>query len=262
MKKIFKGLLATSLVALGVLGVASCGKDKLIVATNAEFPPFEFDGDQGFDMDLIREFGEYVGKEIEIKDVEFDAALLAVQNGQADIAIAGLTVNESRKQVLSFSNPYYSSNQVVSTKTGSDLASTISSLTSIEDICHALEGKKIGCQRGTTGQYFIQGDADWEFEGIKDADVRDYDNGGLAMKDLNDGKIDAVILDEAPTNSIVSSKYENLISVSNVTLTQEEYAIAVKLGNQELVDQLNEFINHVKQNGKFDALIKKYFGEE
>lgn len=263
MKKVLKGLTCAALAGVAVIGLASCGnkKEKLIVATNAEFPPFEYNGDQGFDMDLIRAYGEYVGKEIEIQDVEFDAALLAVQNGKADIAIAGITRNSDREKVLAFSDAYYTSNQLVTTKTGSALQTTISSLTTDADICAALAGKKIGVQRGTTGQYYVEGDADWGFAGITGAECLTYDNGGLAMKDLNDGKIDAVILDEAPTKSIVTARYSSSLTVSNVALTEEEYAIAVNKDNQELVKSLNEFINHIKENGKYAELINKYFGE-
>ena len=241
----------------------SCkSEDTLVVATNAEFPPFEYDGDQGFDMDLIRAYGEYVGKKVKIKDMEFDAALLAVQTGKADIAIAGITKNSDRELVMSFSKAYYASNQLVSVKTGTELQTTISALTTDADICAALAGKKIGVQRGTTGQYFVEGDEDWGFAGITGATCMTYDNGGLAMKDLNDGKLDAVILDEAPTKSIVSSKYSTTITVSNVALTEEEYAIAVKKNNDELVKSLNEFVDSIKANGKYKELLDKYFGEQ
>lgn len=262
MKKI-KGFAALALAGIAVAGLGACGKkeNKLIVVTNAEFPPFEYDGDQGFDMDLIRKYGESVGKEIEIQDIDFDAALLAVQQGKADIAIAGITKNADREKVLAFSDAYYASNQLVSTKTGTDLQRTISSATTVDDINNALAGKKIGVQRGTTGQYYVEGSEDWDFAGITGAECKTYDNGGLAMKDLNDGKIDAVILDEAPTKSIVSSKFSASITVCNNALTEEEYAIAVNKDNQDLVKSLNDFIKNIKTNGFYDELINKYFGE-
>lgn len=127
-------------------------------------------------------------------------------------------------------------------------------------ILSQLEGKKIGVQRATTGQFYVEGDADWEFDGIKDADCKPYDNGGLAIKDLNDGKIDAVILDEAPAKNIVSKNYSTTLSILDSALTEEEYAIAVKKGNTELVNSLNEFIKTIKANGEYAKLLEKYFG--
>lgn len=260
MKKLFALLSCFALAIVTAFSLTSCGKEKLIVATNAEFPPFEYDGgEKGFDMDFIRAYGEYVGKEIEIQDVEFDAALLAVQNGKADIAIAGITKNSDREKVMTFTNAYYNSNQVVTVKNGSELATAIASCTTDAQIIAALEGKNIGVQRGTTGQYYVEGDADWDFAGITGATCKAYDNGGLAMKDLNDGKIDAVILDEAPSKSIVGTKYTSNLTIANIALTEEEYAIAVKLGNTELANSLNEFIALSKTNGKYDDLLAKYF---
>ena len=257
-KKTTKG---TTKKATGATTVVTTQKkEKLVIGTNAAFPPFEFkdaDGNiTGFDMELIKAYGEYVNKDIEIKDMEFDAALTSAATGKIDIAIAGITKNEKREQTLSFSDGYYNSNQVVICKTGSDL----STLTAEEDILSALEGKKIGCQRATTGQFYIEGDADWGFDGIEGAQCKPYDNGGLAIKDLNDGKIDAVILDEAPAKNIVAKSYSSTLTILSTALTQEEYAIAVKKGNTELVNSLNAFIKTIKENGEYNKLLEKYFG--
>ncbi len=118
---------------------------------------------------------------------------------------------------------------------------------------------KIGCQRGTTGQYYIEGDKDWEFEGIKDTTCITYDTGALAVTALANGQIDAVIIDEAP-----AKLYCNKISgveVIDVVLTEEEYAIAVAKGNDSLVASLNAFIAQCKQDGSFEAIINKYYGQ-
>ena len=215
-------------------------------------------------MDLIRAYGESVGKKIEIKDMEFDAALTSASTGKIDIAIAGITKNSKREETLSFSEAYYASNKVVTlTKTTYDeLAPALAGLEGeekINAILAALKGKTIGVQRATTGQFYVEGDEDWGFDGI-DATAKPYDNGGLAMKDLNDGKIDAVILDEAPSKNIVSKNYDNKLVIIDTALTEEEYAIAVKKGNTELVNSLNEFIKTIKSNGEYDKLLEKYFG--
>ena len=265
-----KKLLLVALTGAAALSLAACGKDKntLVVGTNAAFPPFEYKVDNkitGFDMDLIQAYGKFAGKKIKIKDMEFDSALTSASTGKIDIAIAGITKNEKREKTLSFSDGYYSSNQVVvlSTTTAESINAATTTLTGnekINAILKQLEGKKIGVQRATTGQFYVEGDADWGFDGIKDADCRPYDNGGLAIKDLNDGKVDAVILDEAPAKNIVSKNYSSTLSILDSALTEEEYAIAVKKGNTELVNSLNEFIKTIKANGKYNELLEKYFG--
>lgn len=258
--------LLLAVVTLGAaLSMSACGKsNKIVVGTNAAFPPFEYKDDQGnitgFDMDLIKGYGKYVGKTVEIKDMEFDAALTSASKGKIDIAIAGITKNEKREQTLTFSKGYYSSNQVVIYKQGTELGTTISTLTSDTDIIAALQGKKIGCQRATTGQFYIEGDADWGFDGITGAECKPYDNGGLAIKDLNDGKLDVVILDEAPANNIVKKNYSTTLAISPVALTQEEYAIAVKKGNTSLAESLNKYIDQIKADGEYNKLLEKYFG--
>lgn len=264
-----KKLLTALLTGAAAISFTACGKkNTLVIGTNAAFPPFEYKEDgniTGFDMDLIKKYGESVGKKIEIKDMDFDAALTSASTGKIDIAIAGITKNEKREKTLSFSDGYYSSNQVVvlSTATANEIKTATETMTNDEKITYILsqlEGKKIGVQRATTGQFYVEGDADWEFDGIKDADCKPYDNGGLAIKDLNDGKIDAVILDEAPAKNIVSKNYSTTLSILDSALTEEEYAIAVKKGNTELVNSLNEFIKTIKANGEYAKLLEKYFG--
>lgn len=265
-----KKLLLAVVTCGAALCFTACGKsNKLVVGTNAAFPPFEYKNANGevtgFDMDLIKAYGESVGKKVVIKDMDFDAALTSASTGKIDIAIAGITKNEKREKTLSFSDGYYKSNQVVilSTTTANEIntkTATLEGDDKINAIIKELEGKKIGVQRATTGQFYVEGDADWEFDGIKDAQCKPYDNGGLAIKDLNDGKVDAVILDEAPAKNIVTKNYSSTLSILDSALTNEEYAIAVKKGNTELVNSLNAFIKTIKSNGEYDKLLNKYFG--
>ena len=273
-----KKLLLAALTCLSALSLAACKKNdgtttkkdddtstpaakKLVVGTNAEFPPFEYkDGTviTGFDMDLIKDYGKWAGVEIEIQDMEFDAALAGVTTGKIDIAIAGITANDTRREVMSFSNAYYASNQVVVCKTDS----AYSTLTTETEILNALKNKKIGCQRGTTGQYYIEGDEEWEFDGISGATCTMFDNAALAFMALQNGQVDAVIIDEAPAKSIVSSKFSSTLTVLNTALTSEEYAIAVKKNNNDLITSLNSFLAAYKSNGDYDKLIAKYFDAE
>ncbi len=234
---------------------------KLYVATNAEFAPFEYkEGSNfvGIDMDIISLFAtEHLGVECIIKDQDFDAALLSVSTNKTDIAIAAITANDKRRETLAFSDSYYTANQVVIVRTDSAYAS----LTTEAEILAALSANKatIGVQRGTTGQYYAEGDADWEFEGIANTKVQTYDNGGIATNALSNGQIDAVIIDAAPAQ-ILASKFSN-VKVLDVVLTEEEYAIAVAKGNDSLVAELNTFIASIKASGKFDEIVNKYYTE-
>lgn len=273
MKKIMKLALGAALTFSAGLSLTACGKssDKIVVGTNAAFAPFEFkDGEKivGFDMDLMREYGKWAGKEVVINDMEFDAALASAATGKIDVAAAGITVNETRKKTLSFSNSYYTSTQVVTVKKGSELETTLTSIATTttdadalyDAIVDALAGKKIGCQNATTGHFLAGGNEDWGFDGIEKATVSPYSNGALAMKDLNDGKLDAVILDEEPSKAIISKSYSTTLSMIDASLTTEDYAIAVKKDNTELVDSLNKFLVYAKENGIIDELLTKYFG--
>lgn len=269
-----KKLLLAALTCAAALSFTACGSKtttkkattaaskKLIVGTNAEFPPFEYkEGSEvtGFDIDLIKAYGAYANVEIEIQDMEFDAALAGVNTGKVDVAIAGITANDARREVMSFSNGYYSSNQVVVVNNDS---TTLTTLTTEAEILEALKNKNIGCQRGTTGQYYIEGDAGLGYAGIDGATLAMYDNAPLALMALSNGSIDAVVIDEAPARAIVKSKFSTSLKVLDVALTSEEYAIAVKKTNTELATSLNQFLAAYKASGDYDKLVSKYFDAE
>ena len=261
MKKIFIFISIMFSMIFALSGCNNESKNKLVVATNAEFAPFEYlDGDEfkGIDMDIIKAYGEYANIEIEIKNMDFDAALLSVSTNKADLAIAAITKNAKREETLSFSNSYYTANQVVIVKEDS----IYSSLTSEEEILNALSNNNadIGCQRGTTGQYYIEGSSDWDFKGITNTTCKTYDNGALAVTDLVKGNLDAVIIDEAPAK-LYCQKISGA-KLLDIVLTQEEYCIAVNKGNEELINSLNAFITEIKSNGKYDEIINSYYGDD
>lgn len=269
MKKIKSFLL---LVFALIFSLSSCGKNhtndiglkengKLIVSTNAEFPPFEYlDGSEfeGIDMDIINEYGKFINAKVEIKNMDFDAALLSVSTQKVDLSIAAITKNAKREETLSFSNSYYTANQVIVVNENS----VYSNITNKDEVLSLLSQNKakIGCQRGTTGQYYIEGSADWDFDGISNTECKTYDNGALAITDLKKGNINAVIIDEAPAQ-LYCSKMDN-IKCLDIVLTQEEYCIAVSKGNEKLLNSLNEFIDKIKNDGTFDGIINKYFGDD
>ena len=183
-------------------------KDQLVVATNAEFAPFEYkEGDKyyGVDMEIAKLLADELGKELVIEHMEFDAVCLAVGQHKCDIAMAGLTINEKREESVTFTIPYYNAQQkliVPSSNTEFDDCKTV------EDVEKILNKKdkscKIGVQTGTTAEYYCKGDADWEFPGFN-VTTKGYDNGSLAVQDMLNGNIDYVIIDAAPAERITES---------------------------------------------------------
>lgn len=192
-------------------------KDQLVVATNAQFEPFEYtkggDSYYGIDMEIAKLLADSLGKELVIQNMNFDAVCLAVGQHQCDIAMAGLTVTESREAYVTFSESYYSASQRLITmaddttfdncKTADDVVAILDQLTS-DDI--------IGCQSGTTAQYYIQGDLDdpegFGFAGLP-ATAKGYDNGSLAVQDMINGNIKYVIIDAAPAAAIANAMNAN-----------------------------------------------------
>ncbi len=179
-------------------------KDQLIVATNAAFEPFEYmDGDSyyGIDMEIAALLAKELGKELVIANMDFDAVCLSVGQQKADIAMAGLTVKEDRKEFVDFSKTYYEANQLLivpSTNTKFDAFKTDAE---IVDALKADTKATIGVQNGTTGQFFAEGDEDWGFDGLG-LTVKGYKNGSLAVQDMLNGNIQYVIIDSAPAKCI------------------------------------------------------------
>lgn len=222
---------------------------KIIMGTNAEFPPFEYvEGNEvvGVDADIAAEIAKDLGVELEIENMDFTAALLAVQNGQLDMAVAGITVDEDRKKSMDFSNEYVTSSQYVIIAKGSGLT-----VDSLKDA-----GVVIGVQNGTSGDFYatddIKGDPNTE-------EVARYKNAILASQDLMNGKIQAVIVDELPAKSIVAANEDKLELLPD-KLTEEQYAIAVQKGNQELLDAINATLTRLESEGKIDEFLIKHMG--
>lgn len=183
-------------------------KDQLVVSTNAEFAPFEYkDGDTfyGVDLEIVAAFAKKLGKELVIKDIDFNSVLNEVESGNADMSASGLTVNEDRLKQVNFSDTYYTASQYViapaadtkfdSCKTREDMEKALAELGS--DVA-------IGFQSGTTAQYYVEGDEGWGFPGLK-TQAKGYDSGALAVQDMINGNIQYVIIDEAPAKVIVDN---------------------------------------------------------
>lgn len=183
-------------------------KDQLVVATNAEFPPFEYtEGDQylGVDMEIAYLLAQKLGKELVIQNMDFDAVCLSVGSHKCDIAMAGLTINEERKESVTFSDSYYQASQKLIVK-GDD--TTFDDCTTADQVVAKLQSMdssvKIGFQNGTTGQSYTESTGDFESNAFKVTPVG-YQNGALAVQDMVNGNLNYVIIDAAPAQSIADS---------------------------------------------------------
>ena len=221
---------------------------KLIVGTNAEFPPFEYLGDNGepdgFDMALIKAIGEKLGVEVEVQNMEFSSLVESI-GSKIDLAIAGMTVTEERKQSVDFSDSYYDAVQFVILPKGSAIAT-------YDD----LKGKKLGCQLGTTGMYLIDDIIAEEASTTSSP----YNKAVDAVNDLRNGKLDAVIIDKNPAE-VFQGQFADEIDIvdgAQFGFEVEQYAIAMPKGDAALVDAVNQALADLKADGTFDELVKKY----
>ncbi len=183
-------------------------KDQLVVATNAAFEPFEYkEGDKyyGVDMEIASLLAQKLGKELVIQNMDFEAVCLTVGQHKCDIAMAGLTVNAEREEHVVFSESYYEASQRLVVKSDD---TTFDDCKTAEDVVAILnkltKENTIGVQGGTTGQFYVEGDEEWGFEGLP-ATCKAYKNGSLAIQDMLNGNIDYVMIDAAPAESITEA---------------------------------------------------------
>ncbi len=220
---------------------------KIIMSTNASFPPYEMVDESGniigIDAEIAAALAEKLGLELEIMDMDFDSALLAVQEGRSDMVLAGLSYREDRDEVMDFSTSYATGVQVVIVPDDSDIQSN-------DD----LEGKMIGTQRGTTG--FIYASDTPENGGYGEEHVLAYDNGALAVQAMMNGQIDAVIIDNGPAQEYVKANTGIHILEGNWVL--EDYCLAVDEGNSALLEVLNGALEEMIEDGTVQTIIDKY----
>ena len=218
---------------------------KLIMSTNAAFPPYEMTTDsgefEGIDIETAQAIADKLGLELQIDDMDFDAALLSVQQGKADIVMAGVTVTDERKAVMDFSDSYATGIQSIIVPEGSDIASP-------DD----LAGKKIGTQRGTTGYIYCSDD-------FGDENVVAYDSGLTAVQALNNGQVDAVVIDNAPAQEYVAAN-PGLV-ILDTSYAEEDYAIGMAKGSA-LEDAINAALEELKADGTLQSIVDKYITAE
>ena len=183
-------------------------KEQLVVATNAAFEPFEFmEGENyyGIDLEIAAKLADYLGQELVIQNMDFDAVCLAVGQSKCDIAMAGLTIKEDRLEYVNFSDSYYSASQKIIVPSDNTEFDDCKSAADVEAILNAKDSTtKIGVQLGTTGQFYCEGDESWGFSGYK-VETVGYKNGSLAVQDLLNGNINYVIIDSAPAACITEA---------------------------------------------------------
>ncbi|MCQ2471462.1 MAG: basic amino acid ABC transporter substrate-binding protein [Clostridia bacterium] len=251
MKKALKIAVIVVAIAAMVVAFAACGGKKaettaIKFGTNAEFPPFEYINNQGgiidkfdgIDMAIAKAIGEKTGKEAKIENMEFDSLLIALQNGQIDATISGMTITEERKQAVDFSHPYYEATQVMIVKDGSDIKTA-----------KDMADKKIVVIQGYTGEECVK-DLGYKYEAFK--------KGSEAILELKNGKCDVVVLDSATALNYIGDNKDLKVIEDKEAFEVEEYGIAVKKGNTELLNQINEVIDAMKADGTLGKLAVQF----
>ena len=253
MKKFLAVLLAALMICISFVACSSEKKsddtntdtdtqETLTMATNAEFPPYEYkEGDNvvGIDAEVAQAIADKLGMKLEIVDTKFDAIIPGVQSGKYDMGMAGMTVTPEREQSVSFSDSYATGIQSIIVKQGSDIKS-------VDDLS---EKTKIGVQLGTTGDIYAKDD-------FGDEAVQEYDKGADAVQALIAGKIDCVIIDNEPAKSFVAAN-EGL-EILKTSYAEEDYAICFKKNNTELQTKVNDALKELIADGTVQKIVDKY----
>ena len=260
--KIIALILVAALMVPAFWGCSSKedGKKKLIMATNAAFPPYEYkEGNDfaGIDIEIAKLIAEELDMELQIEDVEFGSIIGGVQSGKFDIGMAGMTVTEERLQSVNFSNTYATGIQSVIVLEGSEYTSFEDFYTGFDadgNPTGVKEGIKIGVQQDTTGDIYASDVPEkW---GFGDENVKRYKTGAEAVQALSTGKVTAVIIDNEPAKSFVNTT-DGLVILEG-EYTNEDYAICVAKDNTELLDKINAALEKLEAEGKIQEIIDKY----
>lgn len=242
---------AAAVMAVGVL--AACGsdtKEELVLGTNAAFPPFEFTTTNGvvgnydgIDICIGKEIADSMGKELKVEDMEFDGLVAAVKSGKVDMAVAGMTVTEERKQSVDFSDTYYTASQVIITSPDN------TDINTAEDLKN---DKTVGVVLGYTGDAIVTEDLE-----VEEGKITRANRGIDIVQDVKNGKLDAVVIDKETGVALAEKEGLRFVEDPEVFET-EEYAIAVQKGNTELLEQINKVLNEMKESGQIEEIANKY----
>jgi ABC-type amino acid transport substrate-binding protein len=220
------------------------GGETLTVGSDIPYPPFEQGKEgnyTGFDVELLEAVGESIDREVEFQDTSFDTIFLDLARGNFDVAASAATITDEREKTVDFTNPYYISEQAILVKEGSDI-----------DSVEKLSGTTIGVQQGTTGQEFVEEEVG--------TDPRKYPQGPDAVSALENGTVDAVVIDIPVAENAVEAS-EGL-ETSAAIPTEEEYGFAVAQGDTELLEELNEGLKEVIDDGTYATIYQKWFKRE
>ena len=254
-----KKIIALLLAVIMVFALVSCGSKtktvesgKLIMATNAQFPPYEFyDGNAivGIDAEIAGAIAQKLGLELVIEDMEFDSIIEAVKSGKADIGMAGMTVTDERKEVVNFTASYATGRQVVIVTEDSEIAS-------VDDLFVEGNNYVIGVQRNTTGDLYTT----WDLEDAGLATIDRYSKGADAVQALITGKVDCVVIDNEPAKAFVAAN--SGLKILETEYVLEQYAAAMNKDNVELYEAVNAALEELIADGTVQAIIDKYIPAE
>lgn len=254
-----KKIIALALVIImAVFSLAACGEKadsetlELVMATNAEFPPYEyFENDKvvGIDADVAQAIADKLGATLTIEHIDFDSIIPGVQSGKYDFAMAGLTVTDERKELVDFTSSYATGVQVVIVKEGSDI-------TSIDDLFAEGANTVIGVQLATTGDLYCT----WDIEDEGLGTVERYNKGADAVMALLSDKVDCVVIDNEPAKVFVENN-EGL-KILDSEYTTEDYAIAIAKDNTELMEKVEGALTELIADGTVADIINKYIPAE
>ncbi len=248
MKKIISlvlvGVVASSIVACGGKKSES---DTLIVGTEAGFAPYEYmKGNEvvGIDMDIAKAIADEMGKELKIKNMEFDGALASVASGKVDFVAAGVSINEERKKTMDFSHEYVDSTEVivVNSKTQAITGNVKG---------ESLNGKVVAVQQGNIADSWVSNK-----DNCKPKEIKRYTKFAQASEDLKNNKVDCIVMDKYPAEKLVSENKE--LKILDGVLFEDKYAVAVKKGNKELLDQINKVIDKLIADGKIEEFTANH----
>ena len=233
-------------------GFTTVEEGKLIMATNAAFPPYEFyEGDTivGIDAEIAQAIAEKLGLELVIDDMEFDSIIEAVKGGKADMGLAGMTVTEERMEIVNFTASYATGVQVVIVAEGS-------AITSVDDLFAEGAFTTIGVQRNTTGDLYTT----WDLEEAGMAEIMRYSKGAEAVQALLTGKVDCVVIDNEPAKAFVAENPGLVILDTQYAV--EDYAAAMNKDNEALYNAVNAALQELIADGTVQAIVDKYINND
>jgi polar amino acid transport system substrate-binding protein len=231
-------------------GAASTASQKeLIVGTDAAYAPFESENADktisGFDIEILKSVAEKAGLKVKFVNTPWEGLFNQLASGDRDILVSAITITDERKKVMDFSDPYFEAAQLIAVP----MKSKVKSMADLKNL-------KVGVQNGTTGDEIIS-----QMVGKSNANVKRFEGTPLAIKELENGGVDAVVADNGVINNFIKNNPATFKVINDASFKKEHYGIAVKTGNTELLKKINEGLAAIKADGTYDRVFKFYFGE-